>query len=167
MSDSTPITSEQAPELYLDIESADAIMTPKVEGDILDAFAEPPRPTTPDVYELREVFEADQEEAAQLEEALVTVEPAANEVSEKTEKPRFGSKLKVTKSKIDLLDTNTRLGRAVSIIIFGEKSPNTPKELPVSKNFNPSRALAKQIEANKLTRGALSPRALQKYRDDN
>ncbi len=144
-------------------------LTPIVLEELKDAFSEQTEPTVheKEVDELREVFEADQEEAAQLEEALVTVEPAANEVSEKTEKPRFGSKLKVTKSKIDFLDTNTRLGRAVSIIIFGEKSPNTPKELPVSKNFNPSRALAKQIEANKLTRGALSPRALQKYRDDN
>ena len=160
----TQISTQQHPEIYLDIESADGIMTPKVEGEILDAFAEPPRQTTPDVQELREVFEADQVEAAEQEEDSAP-ELIITEASKKIEKPRFGSARPERKPKIDLLDPRTRLGRFVSMAFFGEKSVKTSKE-----NFNPVNALAKQNrKSRKISEqagGPLSQRALQKLRDE-
>lgn len=142
-------------------------LTPIVLEELKGAFSEQTEPTVheKEVDELREVFEADQEEAAQLEEALATVEPVADEVSEKTVKPRFGSRRPERKPTIDLLDTNTRVGRFVSKVVFGEMGSSQ------NNKVNQFTALAEQKRKADIVSvragGGLSPRALQNLKDKN
>ena len=161
MSDpNTPIISGQAPELHLDTGSVDGLITPKVTAELGDAFAEPPKPTTPDVNELRGIFEADQEEAAKADNNEPVPVEITTGTAETVEKPRFGSAKPERKPMINMLDTKTRLGRFVSMVVFGERAPK-PKT-----NYNPARELKRRSWVAEKAGGPISRSALNKLRKD-